>query len=69
MPIGDMMSAGHTDYTCRIDAVHVGAVAARRHDAIGSEEEDAVEFLKLSGLFPPRVAIVSGKVRIFLENG
>jgi len=62
-----MMCSGHTYNTCSIDAVEIRAVFAWRHNAIGSEKEYTVEFFKLIGLFPPCVAIVARKMRVFLE--
>ncbi len=68
LPLGDKMCAGHSDDTGRVDAVHVGGFRTRGHDAVGGEEEHAVECLELVNLPPPCVAVVTCKVGEFLEE-
>ena len=64
----DMVRAGQTDDTESIDTVEIRAVLARRHDTVGCEQEATVECLELIDLFPPCVAVISGKMRILLEE-
>ena len=64
----DMVGAGHIHYTESIDTVGVSGILAWRHDTVGSKYEAAVECLEFIHLFPPCVAIVSGEMRIFLEE-
>ncbi len=56
---------------CRIgceDTIVVAGRCRRRHDAIGSEDDRAVEVRELLTLFPPGISIVAYQVGIFLQS-
>ena len=58
---GDVVRAGHADLAGGVDAVHIRCLGTGGHDAVGGEQEHAVEGLELPGLAPPGVAVVAGE--------
>ena len=64
----NMCRTRHIYYSESIDAIHICGLGAWRHDAVGSKDEASVECLELVDLLPPSIAIVAGKMRIFLEE-
>lgn len=49
-------------------AILVGGVGEGRHDAVGGEENGAVEGGELFALLPPSVAVVADEVLVLLER-
>jgi hypothetical protein len=71
LPLAFWCDVGAARETCRAggeDALS-DFFLFRRHDAVGGEEDRAIEGREFFELFPPRIAIVANKVFIFLESG
>lgn len=68
LAVRDMRCAGQPGRARRIDPVGVGRVRPRGYDAVGREENHAVESLEFVALFPPGVAVVADEVAVLLES-
>ena len=64
----DVLPTGIARGVGGVDAVFVGGVGEGGHDAVGGEENGAVEGGELFALLPPSVAVVADKVLVFLER-
>ncbi len=58
-----------TYHSRREKTIEVRVILSRRHEAVGSHEDRAVEGFKLLVLMPPRTSVVARKMLVFLEGG
>ena len=65
---GNMVCARHTYNTGSVDSIHVCCLGSRRHYTIGCKQEHTIKCLEFINLLPPRIAIITGEMRIFLEK-
>ncbi len=67
LSVRDVRHAGIGNPARGVDAVLVAV--ANRHDAVGGEQDGAVEGIELFLLLPPGVAVVAHQVIVLLERG